>query len=339
MAVPVSNFPLVRTVTQLVRSMLADEALAQGFPFVPTGVAASAGIVTLQFAGPPGFIVGDTVQMANWNPATFNGIFTLGQGSGIQFLLQNAAAAGVATGGTVAGYGTGKKYTDTALMPFVNSAYRGLQRALKATGSTEFRSGQAFVTIPALSFAEPSTQVYLGFTGLTISSDATPAPTFVGGAGLGHLPLDLLMPRKLWSRPTGQQIDFQEMVDLTNTGGLASVFQGQTLNSFEWIGDSIALLGGTQANDIKIEYDKGMPPVSDGLAELLVLNSEDYHAFYVAAMADKSRGGKQAESWDQAAEDAKEKLVNAVTRGQQFVSRRPRAFSSRRGYANRGRVF
>ena len=278
--------------------------------------------------------------MANWTPASFNGVFTLGQGSGIQFLLQNpAATAGPATGGTIQGYGTGKKYTDTVLMPFVNSAYRGLQRALKATGSTEFRVGQAFVTVPGLSFAEASTQVLLGFTGLTISSDANPAPTFIGGAGVGQLPLDLLMPRKLWERPTGQQVDFQEMIDLTNTGGLMSVPQGQCLQMFEWIGDSIALLGATQANDIRIEYDRGMPQVSDGLAQLLVLNSEDYHAFAVASLVEPGRGGKNAELYDQAAEDAKEKLVNAVTRGQQFQSRRPRAFSSRRGYANRGRVF
>ena len=129
------------------------------------------------------------------------------------------------------------------------------------------------------------------------------------------------------------------MIDLTNTGGLMSVPQGQCLQMFEWIGDSIALLGATQAVDIRIEYDRAMPQVSDGLAQLLVLNSEDYHAFAVASLVEPGRGGKNAELYDQAAEDAKEKLVNAVTRGQQFQSRRPRAFSSRRGYANRGRVF
>lgn len=320
--------------------MLADEAVAPGYPFQPVSCVASAGIVTLQFAGPPGFIVGDMLLMANWTPANFNGVFPIGMGSGLQFLLQNSGATpGAATGGTVQGYGTGKKYTDTVLLPFLNSAYRGLQRALKATGSTEFRVGQSFVTIPALSFAEPSTQVSLSFEGLAITSDASPSPTFVGGAGLGQLPQNLLMPRKLWERPTGQQVDFQEMVDLTNTGGLRSVPQGQCLSSYEWIGDAINLLGATQAVDIKIEYDIGLPPVSDGLSQLLVLNSEDYHAFAVCSMVEPGRGGKNTELYDQAAEDAKEKLVNAVTRGQQFASRRPRAFSSRRGYANRGRVF
>ena len=221
-------------------------------------------------------------------------------------------------------------------MAFVNSAYRSLQRALKATGSTEFRVGQAFVTIPGLSFLEPSTQVLLGFTGLTISSDADPAPTWADIPNpTGQLPNSLLTPRKLWERQTGASYDFCPMVDLTNTGGLPSRPQGFVLSNWEWIGDQIAFIGAQQDNDIKIEFDIGLPPVSDGSAQLMVMNSEEYHSHSVAAMAAKSRGGKNTQEWDVAAEDAKEKLINAVTRGQQFHVSRSRAFSSRRGVSRR----
>ena len=57
MSVPVSSYPQVRTVTQLVRAMLADEAVSPGFPFQPISCTAAAGVVTLQFGGPPGFVV------------------------------------------------------------------------------------------------------------------------------------------------------------------------------------------------------------------------------------------------------------------------------------------
>jgi hypothetical protein len=336
MSVATSNFPMVRTVTQLVRSLLADEAIAPGYPFVPLSLQVAAGIVTATFASPPGFIVGDTLLVSNFTPSSLNGTYQIGSGAGNQFLWQNSGATGPATViGTIQGYGTGKKYTDTVLMPFVNSAYRGLQRALKTTGSTEFREGESFVTIPGITFADSSAQVFLNFEGVSIGSDANPPPTFIDSLPLGQLPADLLMPRKLWERPTGSSDNFNRMVDLTNTGGLPSRPQGSVLNCFEWQGDALVFLGATQDNDIKIEYDKGIAAVSDGGSQLFVLNSEDYHAYAVCALVEPGRGGKDAQTWDAASEDAKEKLVNAFTRGQQFKSVRSRGFSSRRGYGRR----
>ncbi len=339
MSEPTSNFPQVRTVTSLVRNMLADEPIGPGFPFIPLTIASDgAGNCSATFGVPPGFIADDMIIIAGFNNNQ-NGTFPLTSGAGTQITWQNAAAAAgqatITSTSTIQGYGTGKKYTDTLLMPFVNSAYRGIQRALRGTGSTEFRVGQAFVTIPGLTFTEPSTQVILGFTGLTISSDADPAPVFDVANPLGQLPATFLMPRKLWERPTGSQNNFCEMVNLTNSGGLASRPQNYTLSSWEWIGDGIAFIGAQQDNDIKFEFDIGLPAVSDGAAQLLVLNSEDYHAFTVASMVEPSRGGKNTQSYDSAAEDAKEKLIQAATRGQQMHVSRSRAFSSRRGVSRR----
>ena len=339
MSVPTSNFPQVRTVTDLVRNMLADEPIAPGFPFIPLSVTADAlGNCVAVFGINPGFIADDTILLSGWNNNQ-NGVFVLTSGAGNQITWQNtSAAAGVATvtsTSTIQGYGTGKKYTDTLLMSFVNSAYRGIQRALRGTGSTEFRVGQAFVTIPGLTFTEPSTQVILGFTGLSISSDADPAPVFDVANPVGQLPATLLMPRKLWERPTGSSNNFCEMVNLTNSGGLASRPQNYTLSSWEWIEDGLTFIGAQQDNDIKIEFDIGLPAVSDGAAQLLVLNSEDYHAFTVASMVEPSRGGKNTQAYDSAAEDAKEKLIQAATRGQQMHVSRSRAFSSRRGVSRR----
>lgn len=337
MSVQTSNFPTVRTVTDLVRNLLADEPIAPGFPFLPLTVNAAGGLCTATFGTNPGLIENDQILIANI--PTHNGTFVLSSGAGTQITWQNSAAANgpatLAANSTIQGYGTGKKYTDTLLMPFVNSAYRALQRGLKATGSTEFKTGQAFVTIPGLSFLEPSTQVYLDFTGLTINSDANPAPTFLDANPDGQLPADCLLPRKLWERQTGAAYDFCPMIDLTNTGGLPSRPQGFVLSCWEWIGDHLAFIGAQQDNDIKIEYDRSLPAVSDGSAQLLVLNSEDYHAYAVASMASKSRGGKNTQEWDSAADESKEKLINAYTRTQQFTARRSRGFSSRRGVSRR----
>lgn len=335
MAIPTTNFPQVRTVTGLVRSLLGDDAIAPGYPFQPISLVVGAGgLCVAQFAIAPGFIPGDTLLLANWTPANVNGSgLTVQTVNGNQITWTNPASVttGTATGGTIQGYGTGTKYTDTILMPFVNSAYRSLQRALKATGSTEFKESQAFVTIPGITFAEPSTQVVLAYEGVSISSDADPAPTFIDPVITSQLPADLLSPLEIWERQTGSQNNFSPVVDLTNDGGLPSRAQGQFLGVFEWAGDELVFIGATQDQDIKIRYQRSLPAVANGQSNLLVLNSEDFHAYAVATLCDASRGGRQTPTWTQIAEDAKEKLVNAATRQQQYVSRRPRGFSSRRG--------
>lgn len=343
MAVPVTAYPSVRTVTQLVRALLADELIGLGAVYdsrIITAISTATHIVTATFATAHGFIVGDNIVLAGMTPSSANGTFSVTAATTLTLTWQNNSApdGSVSVIGTIQGYGTGKKYTDAVLMPYVNSAYRGLQRALKATGSAEFKVDEAFLTIPALSSSETSTNVNIAYSGMTIESDASPPPTFVT-APVGGLPQDLLVPLILWERQNGSTDIFIPMVDLTSTGGLPSRAQGMRLGVWEWIGDAISVLGAQQANDIRIRYQRGLPAVSDGASQLLVLDSEDYHAFTVAAMVTKSRGGQQTQEWDAAAEDSKEKLIAAYTRQQQGVSRRPRAFSSRRGFPSTGKVY
>src|SRR5271165_2325452 len=279
MAVPTTNFPQVRTVTGLVRSLLGDDAIAPGYPFQSLSLVVGAGgLCVAQFAIAPGYVPGDTLLITNFTPSNVNSSsasLTVQTVNGNQVTWTNPAAVtiGTATGGTVQGYGTGTKYTDTILMPFVNSAYRSLQRALKATGSTEFKESQAFVTIPGISFAEPSTQVVLGYEGVSVSSDASPAPVFTDPTITSQLPADLLSPLEIWERRKGSQDNFVEVVDLTNDGGLPSRAQGQYLGVFEWAGDDLVFIGATQDQDIKIRYQRSLPAVANGQSNLLVLNS------------------------------------------------------------------
>lgn len=338
MAVQTTNYPQVRTVTQFVRALLADEPIAPGIALNPVSVAAAANSVTATFASPPGYVPNDMLLLSGWSPNAHNGVFQVAGINGAQVSWQNNAIPGPATQiGFVQGYGTGMKYTDPVLMPLLNSAYRALQRALRATGSTEFRQNQAFLSVPGLNGTDPTTYVELGFAGLSIVSDANPAPAFLENPN-ALLPSDVLIPRKLWEAPTGSGDAMVEMTDMTNNGGLPSRAQGMTLGMWEWADDAIALMGSLQNTDIRIEYDRSLPPVSAGADQLMVLNSEDYHAYATASLASGSRGGREGQTWQQMAEDAKDKLIGAVVRQQQFVSRRPRPFSSRRGYSNSGRV-
>lgn len=343
MSIPTTAQPLVRTVTQLVRALLADEQKGLGVIYdsrTIVSIAAAAGIVVATFALPHGYVLGDNILLAGMTPASANGTFSLTASTTLTITWQNNAQPNGAVGaiGTIQGYGTGKKYTDDVLMPHVNSAYRGLQRALKATGAVEFKVDESFLTVPALSAQDNSAQVSVSYTGMTIESDSTPPPTFVTPP-VGALPQDLFVPLKIWERRTGSTDTFLPMTDLTNTGGLPSREQGLQLGIWEWLGDTLAFLGSQQSNDLRIRYQRGLPVLSDGSSQILVLNSEDYHAFTVAAMVAKSRGGQQVQEWDAAAEECKDKLIAAYTRQQQGTARRSRPFSSRRGFSNSGRVF
>src|ERR1700756_3837539 len=98
----------------------------------------------------------------------------------------------------------GNLFTDTALLPYVNSAYRKLQRALANIESGAFLTDNVLLVVPAVAQADASAQVSI--------TDATAPPN--------QLPTDLLVPVKLWERANGSTDDFVEMADLSQHGGL-----------------------------------------------------------------------------------------------------------------------
>src|SRR5574337_371263 len=100
----------------------------------------------------------------------------------------------------------GNLFTDAVLLPYANSAYRKVQRALGNADGAGFIQDDALLVVPAVAQVDTSLQVSL--------TDATAPPN--------QLPTDLLVPLKMWERPLGSGQDFVEMVDLTRHGGLPS---------------------------------------------------------------------------------------------------------------------
>src|SRR5579864_4671719 len=141
----------------------------------------------------------------------------------------------------------GNLFTDTVLLPYVNSAYRKMQRALGNAGGSGFLTETATLIVTAVTTPDPSLQVSI--------TDSTPPPN--------QLPTDLLMPDKLWERPNGSTDDFLEMVDLTQHGGLPSRVQDVTLSVWEWRADGLYFLGATQDTQIRLRYLKAYPDLTD----------------------------------------------------------------------------
>ena len=210
----------------------------------------------------------------------------------------------------------GNLFTDTVLLPYANSAYRKVQRALGNSGAGGFLSDDVLLVVTAVAATDTSLQVSL--------TDATAPPN--------QLPTDLLVPLKLWERPNGSTDDFTEMVDLTRHGGLPSREQDTTLSVWEWRADGLWFLGATQDTQIRLRYLKAYPDLTDSTSPVLVRNAQEAIAYATAALAGWSRGSPLAEKWDDAAADALEDLVSQAVRREQQSSRRRRPFSSRSGY-------
>jgi hypothetical protein len=211
----------------------------------------------------------------------------------------------------------GNLFTDTVLLPYVNSAYRKAQRVLSNIQAGSFLTDNVLLVVPAIAAVDASAQVSI--------TDATAPPN--------QLPTDLLTPVKIWERANLSSDDFIEMTDLTDHDGLPSEPQGQTLRFWEWRADGIYFLGATQDRQIRLRYQKSYPDFTDATSPVLIRQAQEALAYAAAAMAGAARGAPQAERWDAAAADALEDLIARATQREQQTGRRRRPFSSRTGFA------
>src|SRR5256714_10302034 len=132
----------------------------------------------------------------------------------------------------------GNLFTDAVLLPYANSAYRKVQRALSNAGAGGFLQDDVLLVVSGVTQTDTSLQVSI--------TDASAPPN--------PLPTDLLLPLKLWESPGGSTQDFIEMVDLSQHGGLPSRTQGLTLSIWEWRGDGLYFLGGPPGTPNCLRY-------------------------------------------------------------------------------------
>jgi hypothetical protein len=211
----------------------------------------------------------------------------------------------------------GNLFTDSVLLPYVNSGYRKAQRALAAAGQESFLVDDLLIVVPAVAQVDSSLQVMI--------NDNTAPPN--------QLPTDLLVPLALWERPKGSSEDFSPMVDLSARGGLPAIQQEATLRFWEWRQDGIWFAGATQDTQIRLRYQKSYPDLTDATSTVLVRNAQEAIAYAGAAMAALARGSQFAERFDGIAADAREDLITATVRRDQTGGHRRRPYSWRAGFA------
>lgn len=193
-------------------------------------------------------------------------------------------------------------------IPFMNIAYRKIQRSMANVGSMVFTEDDVYSTIPAIAAVDPAAVV-------------TYQP-----------PGDLLNPLKLWERQSGNTSDdFVEMVDMTERGGLPSQTQGPALGIWEWRVDAIYFIGALNDRQIRLRYQKQLPDLVDNTSPVLIRSCRNALTYFTAAIALGSRGSPLAKQWDDLGTDALNAILSRDIRSRQRTPVRRRPFSARQG--------
>jgi hypothetical protein len=200
-------------------------------------------------------------------------------------------------------------FTDTLLMPLLNSAYRGLQRELAENGVSVMAEQQDL---------ELDVDGTTGVTSTEISDVSSP-----------QLPTDCLVPHMLWERATANSGDvFVPMEKFTSGGGMLNLQPSTYLRLWEWREDKINLIGATQSITVRIRYEKLLPLLTTGTDPVQIRSATDPLGFATAALAARSRGARAlAQDLLGTAQMATEQLIERYVRPEQTKGRRRMPYS------------
>jgi len=205
----------------------------------------------------------------------------------------------------------GVVFTDTMLMPLLNSVYRGLQRALAENGVSVLVEQQDI---------ELDLNDSTGVTNTEISDVSSP-----------QLPADCLMPHMLWERATANTGDvFVPMEKFMSGGGMLNLEPSSYLRLWEWREDKINLIGATQSITVRVRYEKVLPQLTLGTDPVQIRSATDPLGYAAAALAARSRGARAlAADLLGAAQAATENLINRYVRPEQVKARRRKPYGYR----------
>jgi hypothetical protein len=203
----------------------------------------------------------------------------------------------------------GTVFTDTLLMPLLNSAYRGLQRELAENGVSVMAEQQDI---------ELDTDPPSGVTQTEISDVSSP-----------QLPTDCLVPHMLWERAAANTTDvFVPMEKFTSGGSMLNLQPSTYLRLWEWREDKVNLIGATQAITVRIRYEKLLPLLTQGTDPVQIRSATDPLGFATAALAARSRGARSlAQDLLGTAQMATEQLIERYVRPEQTKGRRRMPYS------------
>jgi len=203
----------------------------------------------------------------------------------------------------------------------LNSAYRDLQEKLTIRGYEDMASETILTQIQPVASPDPGLQVNITWTGYNNGTQNFPTP---------YLPDDMVMPIRLWERPTGALTDYVQMFPTND--GLPSTPQTSTFRWWEWRDQSIWMVGATQENDIRMRYWPKFEELTTGEQPVLIPRCANALAYMVTA---KFAGPRGSPAWVQlmsVADQYISLMCSRTARKKQRGSHRRNGYGSAQGW-------
>jgi hypothetical protein len=176
----------------------------------------------------------------------------------------------------------------------VNNAWRTLQEALADVGYTQLKGETLITGIPQVRTVDPGIQCWINQTGCFDGVNMFVQPA---------LPVDMILPVKLWERPSGQNaIFFPNPMELM-FDGLQSQLKCLWNGQWEWRGGNIFYPGSQQPMDFRLLYMRYLNDFDDGgglqwfQQQVPLVRSQNAFASFICAEIAQSREGMDVEKW------------------------------------------
>jgi hypothetical protein len=207
---------------------------------------------------------------------------------------------------------------------YLNASVEDCQEYLANNGVTSNIKDDVILSpLTPVTNPDPAVQVYVSVEGYFdgVQIHKTPA-----------LPVDMIIPLRVWERQTGSGQQFQAMNQPED--GLPSRLQGPYYGLWEWREDRIAMIGSTQTRDLRLRYEAGFVPLAANAdltqAIIRIRGGKRAVAYGVAEYYAAARGAPQQTWAEQQKLKRLDELVNRQVRKDQRIAFRPRAYNSDR---------
>ncbi len=199
---------------------------------------------------------------------------------------------------------------------YLNIAQRMCQEYLSANGVETNRTEIILQNVPPVANSDPATQVWLSQSGYFDGEDNHTTPA---------LPADIVIPTRIWCRFAGTQSPFVQ-VSPAKDGIDGYVVQIPYPSLYDWRSNLLVFPGFTQANDIRMRYDKYFADLTGPTSVIPYPRMAIALAYMTAYVFANARGDQAAGGLKN---DAYEQLDNICSSS---IRRRQRRGTSRRAY-------
>lgn len=189
--------------------------------------------------------------------------------------------------GTATG-AAGNLFSDVQPYSFIllQAAYRELFAILRKNGWETAKKEIILSAIPAVTSPDPAIQVLIGYNGTNNGSGNFANPA---------LPVDLIIPTRLWERITGSLASFCPMDPVMDS--LPSCQQTSFLRYWQWRqNDGLYFVGATQSIDARLQYAALPNTLAVAADQVMIIGGENALAYMTAGLFAFARGSQQSEA-------------------------------------------